>query len=261
MYDSDPMTQQQAGPPRTVTLIRDMPETDRPRERLQAAGASALSSAELLAILLRTGSQQESALAQAHSLIGRFGGMAGLARASIAELQAHYGVGEAKAVQIKAALELGLRMARAAPDERPRISGPDDLADLLGAEMSLFDQEHLRVAMLDSRLGLMGIEEVYVGSVHTVQVRVAELLREAVRRNAPDIMLIHNHPSGDPAPSSADIACTAQLYAAARQMDINLLDHVIVAGGEFRSMRYLRAGFPVDGSSPALPKPPRRKDA
>ena len=242
------------------TLIRDLPEMDRPRERLQAAGAPALGNAELLAILLRTGSQKESALAQAQSLLARFDGPAGLARASFAELVSHHGIGEAKAAQIKAALELGVRMANAAPEQRPRVKSASDVAELMMADMSLFEQEHLRVAMLDNRLTLMGITEVYVGTVDAVHVRIAEVLREPIRANAPRIVVLHNHPSGDPTPSTADVVLTKQLFEACQMFAIELCDHVVIGGGRMTSMQHLRLGFPVDGSAPKLPHPPRTSD-
>lgn len=246
--------------PRAATLIRDLPEMDRPRERLQAAGAPALSNAELLAILLRTGSQKESALAQAQSLLARFDGPAGLARATFAELVSHHGIGEAKAAQIKAALELGVRLANAAPEQRPRVKSPSDVAELMLADMSLFEQEHLRVVMLDSRLTVLGIAEVYVGTVDAVHVRIAEVLREPVRANAPRIVVVHNHPSGDPTPSAPDVVLTKQLYEAGALFGIELLDHVVIGNGRMASMQHLRLGFPVDGSGAKLPLPPRTSD-
>lgn len=264
MYYGDPMTLDltpaASFSPPGPTLIRDLPEMDRPRERLQAAGAPALGNAELLAILLRTGSQRESALAQAQSLLARFDGPGGLARASFGELVTHHGIGEAKAAQIKAALELGVRLANAAPEQRPRVKSPSDVAELMLADMSLFEQEHLRVVMLDSRLTVMGIAEVYVGTVDAVHVRIAEVLREPIRANAPRIVVLHNHPSGDPTPSASDADLTKRLFEACTMFNIELLDHVVIGGGGMMSMQHLRLGFPVDGSSPKLPHPPRTSD-
>lgn len=265
MYYSDPMTLDISPaasadmPPRA--FIRDMPETDRPRERLQMAGASALANAELLAILLRTGSQRESALGQAQSLIARFGGVQGLARASFAELCVHHGIGEAKAAQIKAALELGIRMANAAPEQRPRVRSASDVADLMLAEMSLFEQEHLRVVQIDTRLNVMGVTEIYIGMVDAVAVRVSEVLREAIRANAPRIVVLHNHPSGDPRPSAADVELTKQILAACTMFGIELLDHVVIGGGQICSMEHHRLGFPADGSGARFPLPPRTSDS
>jgi DNA repair protein RadC len=223
--------------------IRDLPSTDRPRERLRDAGPAALSNQELLAILLRTGSARESALALANRLLGRFHGLVGLARAGFAELCAERGLGEAKAAQVQAALELGKRLAAAQPEERAQIRSPDDVANLLLAEMGLLDQEHLRVVLLNTRNQVLGTQEVYRGSVHTAVVRIGELFREALRQNAPCIILVHNHPSGDPTPSAEDIAMTKQAIAAGELLDIDVLDHVIVAHARFASMKSLKVAF------------------
>jgi DNA repair protein RadC len=227
------------------TMIRDLPATDRPRERLRDAGASALNNAELIAILLRTGNARKSALDQAGDLLARYGGIAGLARCSFSELCRERGIGEAKAAQIKAAIELGTRAAAAsARDAVTVFRSPDDLANLVMADMSLLDHEEVRVALLDTRNRLMSIAEVYRGSVHSAVVRTSELLRVAVRANAPAIICLHNHPSGDPTPSAPDIKMTQQLLEAARAMDIALLDHLVIAGGRYVSMRAAHLGFP-----------------
>jgi len=223
--------------------IRDLPSGDRPRERLRDAGASSLSNQELLAILLRTGGARESALAMASRLLVRFDGLAGLARSSFAELCAERGLGEAKAAQVKAALELGKRLAASQPQERPMVHGPEDVANLLQAEMGLLDQEHLRVVLLNTRNHVLGLQEVYRGSVHTAVVRIGELFREALRRNAPSLILVHNHPSGDPTPSAEDIAMTKQAIEAGALLDVDVLDHIVLAHGRFESMKRLKAGF------------------
>jgi DNA repair protein RadC len=223
--------------------IRDLPVTDRPRERLRDAGPAALSNQELLAILLRTGQANESALAVAARLLGRFDGLIGLARSSFAELCAERGLGEAKAAQLQAALELGRRVAAAQPEERPIIRYPADVASLLQGEMGLLDQEHLRVLLLNTRNHVLATHEVYHGSVHTAVVRIGELFREALRQNAPCIILVHNHPSGDPSPSSADIAMTRQAIEAGDLLDIEVLDHIVIAHGKFVSMKEEKKAF------------------
>lgn len=225
------------------TRIRDLPTTDRPRERLRDAGPRALSNQELLAILLRTGSANESALAVAARLLGRFEGLVGLARAGFVELCAQHGLGEAKAAQLQAALELGRRVGAATPEERAVIRHPLDVANLLQGEMGLLDQEYLRVLVLNVRNQLLATHEVYRGSVHTAVVRVGELFREALRRNAPCIILVHNHPSGDPAPSSADIAMTRQAVQAGDLLDVEVLDHIVIAQAAFVSMKEEKKGF------------------
>jgi len=225
------------------TLIRDLPATERPRERLRDAGPSALSAAELLAILLRTGTAKESALAQAARLLARFEGLPGLRNAPFLELCGERGMGEAKAAQIKAALELGLRLAVSSPEERPAVRTPDDIADLVLAEMSVLAEERVRVMLLDVRNRVLATPTVYVGSVHTTNVRISELLSEAVRVKAAAIVALHNHPSGDPTPSAADVQMTKSLAAAAKLMDIDLLDHLVIGGGRYVSMRQLKLGF------------------
>jgi DNA repair protein RadC len=225
------------------TLIRDLPADERPRERLRDYGASTLSSAELIAIILRTGSSKESALAQAQRLLSQFGGVVGMMTAPFEELRKQHGLGEAKAAQIKAALELGTRAAKESQQARATIRSPEDIANIMLAEMSLLQQEHVRVVMLDSRSRLLGISEVYKGSVHTAQVRYSELVRDAIRADATRIVLVHNHPSGDPTPSAADIQMTKALVQVGKLLDIEINDHIIIAGGTYVSMRALRLGF------------------
>lgn len=227
------------------TLIRDLPASERPRERLRDAGAASLSNTELLAILLRTGTSKESALAQATRLLAAFEGLPGLRNAPFLELCAAHGIGEAKASQIKAALEMGLRLAAFSPDSRPFVRTPDDIANLVLAEMSVLAEEQVRVMLLDARNRVLAIPTVYVGSVHTTNVRIAELLSDAIKVKAAAIVAVHNHPSGDPAPSAADIKMTRSLHDAATLMDIDLLDHVVIGGGRYVSMSALKLGFPA----------------
>lgn len=225
------------------TLIRDLPAGERPRERLRDAGAASLSNAELLAIVLRTGTAKESALAQATRLLARFEGLAGLHQAPFLELCRERGIGQAKAAQLKAALELSLRLSAMTDDSRPVVRTPDDIANLVLAEMSILGEERVRVMLLDARNRVLGIPTVYVGSVHTTNVRIGELLSEPVRVKAAAIVVLHNHPSGDPVPSAADVKMTQSLREAATLMDIDLLDHIVIGGGRYTSMRALKLGF------------------
>ncbi|MBO9367556.1 MAG: DNA repair protein RadC [Chloroflexi bacterium] len=216
--------------------ITDLHESERPRERLKALGAQALSNAELLAILLRVGVQGENVVQLGQRLLQTFGGLSGLHRVSFDELCAQHGVGEAKAAQIKAAIELGRRLSLES-DARPVISSPADAAALLSYEMSGLEQEHLRVILLDTRNHVLEIREVYRGSVNSAQVRIAEVFRDAVRRNATAIVVAHNHPSGDPTPSPEDIALTRALVQAGKLLDILVLDHLIIGQGRFVSLK------------------------
>ncbi len=228
------------------TMIRDLPAIERPRERLRDYGAAALSNTELLAILLRTGNAKESALQQAQRLIAQFEGLPGLARAPFRALCAAHGLGAAKAAQLKAAIELGARAAAATLDDRRSYTSPEDIAGLVKAEMSMLEQEEVRVAVLDARNHMLGIYTVYRGSVHTTPVRVGELLRDPVRLNASAMVLLHNHPSGDVTPSAHDIRLTKMLSDAGRLLDIDLLDHLVIGGGRFVSMRAAKLGFSGD---------------
>ncbi len=224
-------------------MIRDLPVDERPRERLAHAGEGALSMAELLAIILRTGVGGESALALATRLISRYGGLPGLARASFTELRAEKGLGPAKTAQLKAALELGRRMLLIAPEDRFVVRSPADVAQLLMAEMSHLEQEHFRVLYLDTRNRLLGSETVYVGSLNASHIRVSEVFREAVKRNCASIIVVHNHPSGDPTPSPEDVEVTRQLVAAGNLLDIEVLDHLIIGQQRFVSLRERGLGF------------------
>lgn len=223
--------------------IKELPADERPRERLARAGEGALSTAELLAIILRTGVGGENVLALASRLLARYNGLPGLARASFAELQAEKGLGTAKTAQLKAALELGRRMLLASPEDRFVVRSPADVAQLLIAEMAHLEQEHFRVLYLDTRNRLLGSDTLYVGSLNTSHIRVCEVFREAVKRNCAAIMVAHNHPSGDPTPSPEDVEVTRQLVAAGEILGIEVVDHLIVGQQRFVSLRERGLGF------------------
>ncbi|MBI5289852.1 MAG: DNA repair protein RadC [Chloroflexi bacterium] len=230
-------------PLRTVTLIHDLPESERPRERLRDFGPAALSAAELIAIILRTGAKGKSAITIANDLLREFDGLGALARASYAQLCASHGLGPAKAAELLAAITLGVRAASEAPEARPLLRNPEDIANRLLHEMSLLDQENVRVLLLDTRLRLLSTSDVYRGSVHTTTVRYSELLRDAVRVNASAVVLVHNHPSGDPTPSAADIGMTQGLLQACKLLEIDLHDHIVIGGGRYVSLRSAGLGF------------------
>lgn len=223
--------------------IKELPADERPRERLARAGEGALSTAELLAIILRTGVGGENVLALASRLLARYNGLPGLARASFSELQAEKGLGEAKTAQLKAALELGRRMLLAAPEDRFIVRSPADVAQLLMAEMAHLEQEHFRVLYLDTRNRLLGSETVYVGSLNASHIRVSEVFREAVKRNCAALIVAHNHPSGDPTPSPEDVEVTRQLVTAGNLLDIEVLDHLVIGQQRFVSLRERGLGF------------------
>lgn len=223
--------------------IKELPSCERPRERLRESGPASLSNSELLAIILRTGTSSENVLSLAGRVLVRFGGLVGLARASFGELCAERGVGQAKAAQLKAALELGRRLVSTQPEERAVVRSPHDVANLLMAEMGLLEQEQLRVVLLNAKNQVISIAEVYKGSVSTSLIRTSEVFREAVRENCPAIIVVHNHPSGDPTPSSEDIRVTEQLVEAGRALDIEVLDHLIIGEQRFVSLKERGVGI------------------
>lgn len=240
------MTQDPAGrdaKPEYRVRIRELPASERPRERLRDYGPNALNNAELLAIILRVGTATENAVRLAERLLARFSGLPGLHRATFGELCQEHGLGEAKAAQLQAALELGKRLLAVQPEDRVTVRSPQDIANLLQGEMGLLEQEHLRVVLLNSRNQVVGVTELYKGSVNSAQVRVSEVLRPAVRENCPALVVVHNHPSGDPTPSAPDVAMTTEVVAAGKLLDIQVLDHIILARGRFVSMKELGLGF------------------
>ena len=222
--------------------IKDLPAAERPRERLRDIGATNLSSAELLAIILRTGTRSDSAISLATQLLSRFGGVAGLARAGLPQLCDLRGLGEAKAAQVKAALELGRRLLSAKPEERAAVKSPQDVADLL-SDMGFLEQEVLRLVLLNTKNQVMGTPEVYRGSVNASLIRVGELFREAVRENCTALIVVHNHPSGDPAPSPEDISVTKRIVEAGKLLDIEVLDHIILGQQGHVSLKERGLGF------------------
>lgn len=223
--------------------LKELPADDRPRERMLAQGPGALSNAELLAIILRTGSANENVLSLAARLLAEFGGLAGLLKASWADLRKVHGMGEVKAIEIKAALELGRRMLLATPEERPQVKSPADVANLLMIEMGALEQEHLRAVVLNTKNQVLSIVTVYAGSLNAAIVRVGEVFREAVRQNAAAIIVVHNHPSGDPTPSPEDVKVTQQIVDAGRLLDIEVLDHIIIGQQRYISLRERNLGF------------------
>jgi DNA repair protein RadC len=229
--------------PSDPLMIRDLPVELRPRERLIYAGAGALSTAELLAIILRVGGRGENVIRLAERLLSTLGGVAGLAQASFDELRATPGVGEAKAAQIKAALELGKRMLLASPQERLQIRSPADVANLLMMEMGLLEQEQLRVVLLDTKNYVIRVHTVYSGSLNTAVVRVGEVFREAIRANCAALILAHNHPSGDPTPSPEDVRVTEAIVEAGALLDIRVLDHLIIGRNRYTSLKERSLGF------------------
>jgi len=211
----------------TQLKIREMPKNDRPRERLAARGASALTDAELIAILLRTGVEGANAVEVARQLIKEYASLGRLSRCSVKELARIKGVGFAKAAQLAAAFGLGRRLAEQNFAGR-RIEKPEQVYELLGPELQGLHQESLRVILLDTRYNLIKSEEISLGSVNESIAHPREVFRPAIIYSAYAVVVVHNHPSGDPSPSQADHSLTKRLREAAELLQIKLLDHVII---------------------------------
>ena len=223
--------------------IHDIPSGERPRERLRDKGAPYLSNPELIAILLRDGMRGENVLDMSRRLLVEFDGLDGLSKTTLEEFCAVRGIGEAKACQLLAALELGKRVASVTPKARPIITCAEDVRNVVGAEMVGLEQEQLRTLLLNNKHEVLGVDTIYQGTVNSAAIRVAEILRPAIRRNCPAIVIVHNHPSGDPNPSPEDILVTRRARQSAEMMDIELLDHIVVGRRGVVSMRSKQLGF------------------
>ena len=219
------------------TLIREMPTDLRPRERLIRQGPEALSDIELLAILVRTGTVNASALTVATALMGRFQDLRSLMQASVEELNSIKGIGPAKAAQIKAALEIGRRVSAAPAMVRTSIKSPEDAAGLVMEEMRYLDREHFCALILNAKNHVMARENISIGTLNSSAVHPRELFKAAIRRSAAAIILVHNHPSGDPEPSSEDLEVTAKLVEAGKIVGIQVLDHIIIGDNIFVSFK------------------------
>lgn len=229
--------------PNHTYRITDLAASDRPRERLAQLGPQALSNAELIAILIRVGAPGENAVQVGQRLLQTFNGITGLHRATLDDVCTQYGIGPAKGAQIKAAIELGRRLTVESPDERPTINSPADAAELVRFEMSALEQEELRVMLLNTRNQVLDIVGIYRGSLNSSQVRVGELFKNAIRRNAAAIIVIHNHPSGDPTPSPDDVALTRAVVEAGHLLDIEVLDHLVMGQSNWVSLKERKLGF------------------
>lgn len=217
--------------------LKDLPEELLPRERLFQFGSDALSNREILAILLRTGLKGENVLDFAERLLTEAGGLSGLARLTVHELTQLRGMGNAKAAELKAAIELGRRSVSSDPMVRPIINSPQDIAHLVMEEMRYLDREHFRVVSLSTKNHVLGISSISVGSLNSSLVHPRECFKEAIRRNSNAIILLHNHPSGDPTPSREDIDVTRRLSDGGQILGIEVLDHVIIGDNRYISLK------------------------
>ncbi|MHB1653668.1 MAG: RadC family protein [Desulfitobacteriaceae bacterium] len=217
--------------------LKDLPEEMFPRERLFLLGPEALSNKEVLAILLRTGIKGENVLDLAERLLVETGGLTGLGKLTVHELAQLHGLGKAKAAETKAALELGRRLVSADPMTRPVVNSPQDVAHLVMEEMRYLDREHFRVVSLTTKNHVLGISPISVGSLNSSLVHPRECFKEAIRRNSNAIILLHNHPSGDPTPSKEDIEVTRRLSEGGGILGIEVLDHVIIGDNRYISLK------------------------
>jgi DNA repair protein RadC len=223
--------------------MKELPSSEQPRERLRDHGPTALSDAELLAILLRVGVAGTNVVQLAQQLLVERGGWPGLLRADYTDLCRRHGIGEAKAAALKAALEIGRRLLLTEHEQRFQIKSPADVAQLLMLEMSHLDQEHLRAVLLDTKNRVQGISTIYVGSLNTSHIRVGEVFKDALKKNSAALIVVHNHPSGDPTPSPEDVLVTREIVAAGVLLDVEVLDHLVIGQGRFVSLRERGLGF------------------
>lgn len=210
------------------TRLKDQPASERPRERLVAHGAEALSNAELIAILLRTGLKGANAVEVGRQLLQKFGSLQSLALTSVDDLRAVKGIGRDKAVTLVAAFALAQKMAKELQDESPVLDNPENVGRLVRAKNLLLETEQFQVLLLNTRKRLIRAEKISDGTLDTVLVHPREVFKSAIAANAASIVLVHNHPSGDPTPSEADIKVTRDLIRAGQLLKIEVLDHVII---------------------------------
>ena len=207
--------------------ITELPEEERPREKLIARGEEALTDAELLAVMLRTGRQGANAISVGRELLEQYGSLEGLSRCGVEELVKITGVGDAKAVELVAAFGIGKRLARARGREQ-KLDSPEAIEALIGPEMRRLPKESLRVVLLNTRYHLLRVEEISTGSVNESIAHPRDIFRPAVLAQAYAMVVVHNHPSGDASPSQTDHSLTRRLAEAAEVLQVKLLDHIII---------------------------------
>lgn len=221
----------------TSLMLREVPMEERPRERMLQYGAGALSHAELLAIILRTGTVSESAVRLASRILSESGGLRSLVDMSKDQLTQIKGIGDAKALQILAGIELGRRIAKSTFSERITIRSPKDIANLMSEELRYLQKEHFVCLFLNTKNHVLAQETLSMGSLNASIVHPREVFRAAIKRSSASIVCVHNHPSGDPTPSPEDIQLTHRLVEAGTIIGIEVLDHVIIGDQRFISLK------------------------
>ena len=218
--------------------IKELPETERPREKLYNQGPSALSNEELIAIIIRTGHGPDTAIDLARKVLARDNrGLASLKDTTLQELMEINGIGECKAAQILAAIEIGNRIGYREALDKIKISDPSTIANLFMGEMRYLQKEHFRVILLDTKNQIIVTEEISVGTLNASIVHPRDVFKVAIKRNANSVVLIHNHPSGDPTPSKEDINITNRLIEAGNLIGIKVLDHLIIGDNRYMSFK------------------------
>ncbi|MEW9124211.1 MAG: DNA repair protein RadC [Thermotaleaceae bacterium] len=221
-------------------LIKKMAESERPREKLVQFGVSALSNAELLAILIRTGTKDISAIELSqHILSYDASGLKYLAECTVQELSKIKGIGVTKACQIIAAIEIGQRISKMASIERLQITSPKDIASIFMEEMRYYKKEYFKVLLLNTKNEIISTELISIGNLNASLVHPREVFVQAIKKSAASMVLLHNHPSGNPIPSQEDIAITKRLIEAAKIIGIDILDHIIIGDGVYKSFKEL----------------------
>ncbi len=225
--------------------IPTWPEDERPREKLAKMGPEGVTDAELLAILLRVGTRGQDVVRLAMDLLAESQGIVGLNRLTLTELKERKGMGPAKATTLQAAFELGRRAVLVDGPARFQVRSARDVANLLERTLSGKPQEQMHVVLLSTKNHVLGMRMVYKGNLNSAIVRPAEIFRDAIRENAASIIVVHNHPSGDPEPSAEDVRVTRDLVSAGKLLDIDVLDHVVMGSHEkgYVSLRERRLGF------------------
>ncbi|WP_143083211.1 RadC family protein [Alteribacillus iranensis] len=218
-------------------MIKDMPVSERPREKMAKEGPERLSNQELLAILLRTGTRSESVLQLAQRVLYHFDGIRLLQSATLEELKGIKGIGQAKAIELQAALELCKRIYTFQEESRYVVRSPEDVADYVMDDMRFLTQEHFVVLCLNTKNEIIHRHTLFIGSLNSSIVHPRELFKEALRRSAASVICLHNHPSGDPTPSQEDIDVTKRLTECGKILGVDVLDHVIIGDRKFLSLK------------------------
>ena len=221
--------------------IKELPETERPYEKLELYGEKMLSNAELLAIIIKSGTKDETSVQIAQRILNlnydpQMGDLSFLKSVSLQELMQIKGIGRVKAIQLKAVCELAIRMSKPSNYKKVQIKSTAHIADLVMEELRLEKREYVKLFLLNNKNEILKCVDVAVGGTNFANINIKEIIAEALKIKAPKIILVHNHPTGDPTPSKVDIQITDKLYNAAKIFDIDLLDHIVIGNKSFRSV-------------------------